>query len=325
MLLFLLYTSASIAQPLSPEGTWAVHLGPRIFMVLTLAPSSQKGLAFSGSLAGPKHWTSADGTTFTGVEGGIGSKPVIASALRGDSLFFTVQNPSDPADKDSFLLHLPDVTHAELHPAENPAFAITLARASGPEVVSTDWDPARSYSPDDGLPSNPEMKRLFDEDQAARKPGPKIDWSKVAPTDADRRLATAKLLRDGALHTGDDFIWAAFIFQHGDKPDDYLLAHTLALVAMAKGNSGALWIATATLDRYLQNIGQAQVYGTQFKTKEGVPATQEPYNRALISDALRKQLGVPARAAQEEQRKQYDKERGLSGPSQPEQAQPATP
>jgi hypothetical protein len=102
---------------------------------------------------------------------------------------------------------------------------------------------------------------------------------------------------------------AAYVFQHGDTPDDYLLAHTLAMVAVARGQSGAVWIASATLDRYLNSIHQPQIYGTQFRTKPNEPATQEPYNRTLISDALRRQLRVPSQAVQEEQRKRYDAER----------------
>jgi len=37
---------------------------------------------------------------------------------------------------------------------------------------------------------------------------------------------------------------------------DYLLAHVLASVAVAKGDSKSLWISAASLDRYLQLIGQ---------------------------------------------------------------------
>ena len=103
-------------------------------------------------------------------------------------------------------------------------------------------------------------------------------------------------------------MWAANVFQHGDSPNDYLLAHTLAMVAVRKGRNDALWIATATLDRYLQSIKQSQIYGTQFLTPGDKPTTQEPYDRTLISDALRRQLGVPQLSAQEEQRKQYDAE-----------------
>ena len=83
--------------------------------------------------------------------------------------------------------------------------------------------------------------------------------------DEQRRGAVAELLKQGKLHTGEDFEHAAFIFQHGGTPDDYLLAHTLAMVAVARGRSTAIWIAAATLDRYLQNIKQPQIYGTQFK------------------------------------------------------------
>ena len=78
------------------------------------------------------------------------------------------------------------------------------------------------------------------------------------------RERVAALLAAGALHTADDYRKAAFVFQHGDRSDDYLLAHTLALVAVAKGDQGAAWIAAATLDRYLQSVRQPQIYGTQY-------------------------------------------------------------
>jgi hypothetical protein len=183
---------------------------------------------------------------------------------------------------------------------------MSLVRAQGVVSVSSDWDPGKTYSPDDDASSNAEMKRIFDEDQRVRQPGFKIDWAVVGKSDAARREATRKLLNEGALHTGEDFIFAAFVFQHGDSPNDYLLAHTLAMIAVRKGRNDALWIATATLDRYLQSIKQPQIYGTQFFTPKDALTTQEPYDRTLISDALRRQLGVPPLAAQEEQRKQYD-------------------
>jgi hypothetical protein len=102
-----------------------------------------------------------------------------------------------------------------------------------------------------------------------------------------------KLLADGALSTAADFRAAAFVFQHGGEPNDYLLAHTLAMIAVAKGEQAALWIATATLDRYLIAVGRPQIYGTQYSRDRATRAwTQEPYQRDLVSDALRAQLGV---------------------------------
>lgn len=155
-------------------------------------------------------------------------------------------------------------------------------------------------------PGNSEMASIFAADQAARKDPASIDWTKVAAEDAARRKRTKELLDAGALKSGDDYWHAAFVFQHGGEPADYLLAHTLAVVAVARGRADATWIAAATLDRYLQSIGQKQVYGTQFKTPQGGPTTQEPYDRTLVSDALREALGVPSQAKQEERRKQFE-------------------
>jgi hypothetical protein len=86
------------------------------------------------------------------------------------------------------------------------------------------------------------------------------------------------------------------------------LAHTLAVVAVARGQASATWMVAATLDRYLQAIHQPQIYGTQTDV-EHEPITQEPYNRGLVSDALRILLNVPSQAAQEDLRKQYESER----------------
>jgi hypothetical protein len=43
------------------------------------------------------------------------------------------------------------------------------------------------------------------------------------------------------------------------------------------------------------------VYGTQFTSGPNQSLTQEPYNRTLISDALRRQLDVPPLAEQPKQ------------------------
>ena len=37
-----------------------------------------------------------------------------------------------------------------------------------------------------------------------------------------------------------------------------------AVVAVAEDDKGSMWIASASLDRYLIAIGQKQVFGTQF-------------------------------------------------------------
>lgn len=153
---------------------------------------------------------------------------------------------------------------------------------------------------------NPEIQALFVADQAVRsalKPEQIADRAfveKMVLEDQNRRVAARGLLDAGALHTAADFYAAAYIFQHGRSADDYILAHSLAVAAVAKGKAEAAWIAAATLDRYLQKIGQQQIYGTQFSTSKVTGATMEPYNAALIPDALRAALGVPNRQEQDD-------------------------
>jgi hypothetical protein len=79
----------------------------------------------------------------------------------------------------------------------------------------------------------------------------------------------------------------------------------LATVAVARGRRDATWIAAATLDRYLQAIGRPQVFGTQFTTRDG-RTTQEPYDRALVPDALRGAMGVPPQSEQEKRRAEIE-------------------
>jgi len=186
---------------------------------------------------------------------------------------------------------------------------ICMVGIFGVLAILTDFS-ARSSSDDAKPPENnsAEMKRIFDEDQADRQANMAamisqqlLDWTnKIGPRDAQRRTQVIDLLSRGVLHTGQDFEEASFIFQHGDNPDDYLLAHTLATVAIAKGSTKSRWIAAATLDRYLQKIQQPQIYGTQYSKGpvKGDLFTQEPYNRKLVPDSLRTVMCVPDQAAQ---------------------------
>ena len=114
------------------------------------------------------------------------------------------------------------------------------------------------------------------------------------------------MLDSGKLRSGDDFYHAAFMFQHGEQPDDYMMAHTLATIANGRGSRDATWIAAATLDRYLQNIGQRQIYGTQYRSTADGGLTQDACDKTLMSDALRAAMGVPPLAEQEQQRKKME-------------------
>lgn len=151
---------------------------------------------------------------------------------------------------------------------------------------------------------NVEMSQMFEADQEIRRQlmaTRPLDQSlamRMAAEDAERLARTKQLIENDLLNTANDFYHAAFIFQHGSGAKSYLMAHTLAVAAAARGHPKALWIAAATLDRYLQEIGQSQIYGTQYSRPADGEPTMEPYDRDLVPDSLRAILGVPDQAAQ---------------------------
>lgn len=152
-----------------------------------------------------------------------------------------------------------------------------------------------------GVQSNDEMRRLFSADQDIRfEVERRGGWTAVSSdtefmakwraTDKARRDKTLQLLDSGQLRSGPDYYRAAFILQHGNSSDDFLLAHHLALVALSLGTDQAKWIAAASLDRFLLSVGRPQIYGTQFSGGNAAP--EEPYNRNLIPVKQRRLLGV---------------------------------
>ncbi len=291
-------------------GTWTLTFGPRTFAVLAL---TQSGDSVMGSLTMPERFeVGQPGFRFTNISAVAVQRRISKVSIQGDHLHFLTINPKNTQDADALDLTLTGADEAVLKLADAPFDPWTLRRLPRGAVayVSTDWEPMRSYSQEDGLPSSAEMQQIYEADQKPRQ-----NWlslsneqqAAIGREDAERRRQTQTLLAEGRLHTGEDFKRAALVFQHGSTPDDYMVAHTLGMVAVANGDGSALWIASATLDRYLQSIGKPQVYGTQFKMKPDHSATQEPYDTRLISDALRRQLGVPLLAAQQRQFENFSK------------------
>ncbi len=153
---------------------------------------------------------------------------------------------------------------------------------------------------------NAELAKIFAEDQAIRNEiRQRGGWAKVKDDkaflvrweteDAARLARTQKLLEAGTVKSGLDFYRAAFIYQHGKRPEDYLKAHHLAVIAISKGYDSR-WISAATLDRFLQATGRKQVYGTQSRANEVGEYVREPVEFGIISDAERAELNVPALA-----------------------------
>ncbi|WP_058185656.1 hypothetical protein [Terracidiphilus gabretensis] len=286
-------------------GSWALKLGDRNLFIFTLSPSAD---CVTGTLDRPSSM-SATNSLYANITN-TSRRDLITKCHFADAiLHITTQNSGNPKDEDSYAITIQgnqaQFVEDDIPPGE-PYIPepVKLTRVAPETKVSTDWEPNRAYTLTDSDTSNAEMKAIYDQDQHDRMTQ-NINWKVVGKSDAERREKTRKLLADGALHTGKDYEEAAFVFQHGDSAQDYLLAHTLAMVAISKGDSTAIWIAAATLDRYLETVKQQQVFGTQYSSDPKQKWTQEPYDRTLVSDALRNQLGVPSQATQAKQLKAY--------------------
>jgi hypothetical protein len=293
----LLGASAPLAAEPPQPGHWAVMTAGGTVMRIDLA----RGLdGWSATLLRPVHFSYGD-EEFSGIQPETASLPASQVREAGGDLELTIPDPASGGNSSVFRFHQLDASHATLGIAGVPIepFPLLLTETAAPIAP---FDPQRSYAVATYRPTNGEMSGIFDADQADRADPAHIDWSKVDKADEARRARTQELLDGGQLQSAEDFYHAAFVFQHGSRPEDYLKAHLFALVAMARGKPSAKWIAAATLDRYLDSIGRKQVLGTKFRMVDGQPvmdpATLDP---GLAPDSLRQALGVPPLAEQEEQ------------------------
>lgn len=300
-------------RPSDLVGTWVYRIGPKTLFALHLEPAADPADQLHGYLLLPKTFRINPGPRFSGIEG-PGRKQLVSSTVReGGCLQLLEDNSSMKADqRDHYQVCRVDKTQLAFTLFRNMA-PLNMELDANPPTIANEWDSTRTYSPDDFVPDNSRMAAIAAADQADRSTV-QIDWSVVGKADERRRAESAVLLKQGELHTGTDFGNAALVFQHGDNSNDYLLAHVLAIVAISKGQSSAIWLSSATLDRYLESIKQPQIFGTQFTTLGNLPTTQEPYDRTLISDVLRTYMAVPTLADQDKQRVQYDKQRGIGRP-----------
>lgn len=145
-------------------------------------------------------------------------------------------------------------------------------------------------------PATLELRQLRDADQKERQ-----SWQKLTPpqqtallqADRERRERTRQLLEAGKVVTAEDFDCAALIFQHGERPDNFLMAHELAVIAAMGGRFTTL--PALAEDRFLESVGRKQRFGSQFGQRRGESFFPTPVEegRASVTDALRAAYLLP--------------------------------
>lgn len=304
-MLTLLSVLLAAASPPTPDitGNWDLRANDSTILRLEIVKTPAGTTAIWDR---PEHFNT-DGESFSRISGPVIRRQARSIKSIDGDIELSFDDPAPGATPDVFRLHRVNADHVKVTYEGTGFDPFDFVRAQPRSPGLGPWDADRSYVRTIARPTNVEMTAIFDADQADRHIA-NIDWSIVGPADKKRRARTQQLLDSGALQSGEDFYNAAFVFQHGSEPDDFLKAHLLAIIAIARGKPGAVWIAAATLDRYLLNIGKPQVLGTQFRLPKDTPVTQEPYDRALVSDAMRNALHVPS-IAEQEARRRRDEER----------------
>ena len=156
-----------------------------------------------------------------------------------------------------------------------------------------------------------ELRNLYEADQADRQftsPPTDEDWEEISARDAERLARVYELLKGDLLSAPEDYFHAAMILQHGDTPEDILVAHILSTAAGFSGDERGYWLSAASLDRYLLRTRMPQRLGTQyvkacaddpFGSDPSQPWSQGPYIRWL-PDSIREVFGVESASDQAE-------------------------
>jgi hypothetical protein len=94
----------------------------------------------------------------------------------------------------------------------------------------------------------PEYRALRERDRARR---------------AEADAALCRLREEGGA-SAEDLYHAAWLFHHGDEPEEARRAHDLSRESASRGFARARWLAAAAYDRWCMYEGRPQKYGTQF-------------------------------------------------------------
>ncbi|MDC3960595.1 hypothetical protein [Polyangium jinanense] len=104
-------------------------------------------------------------------------------------------------------------------------------------------------------------------EHAAVPPVDTPDYRALRERDHARRAqaeSALAFLRARGAASAEDLFHAAWLFNHGDHPDEARRAHELAREAAERGYRRARWLAAASCDRWCMYEGRPQKYGTQF-------------------------------------------------------------
>ena len=135
-----------------------------------------------------------------------------------------------------------------------------------------------------------ELEQLSAADSTFPPDFSKVDWVALAALQEQRAQRAHELL--GLLTSASDFFRAASLLQKvAAEPEDHLLVHDLAAIAMGKGEEKAARLAATGLDGFLKRTARLQRFGTQIDSLQPDRPRLYPVDRS-VPDFLRAQFDV---------------------------------
>lgn len=145
---------------------------------------------------------------------------------------------------------------------------------------------------------NLELETLYQDDQRDRGKvySTKDTLKELEKRDRSRRDKVYRMIESDQVRTKNDLYRAGVILYHGKHSTDFAAAHRLATLAAIMGHRMGRWILAASLDRFLMELGLAQIYGTQFEYNAAEKKYQLklPIDSALTLSFEKEFLNIPS-------------------------------
>ena len=114
----------------------------------------------------------------------------------------------------------------------------------------------------------------------------------VVKRDEIRRKRVGEIFGEGCFSTAEDYAAAALVYQHGDTPDHFYQTFIWSKRGVELGDEKQKRMMALGIDRYLVNIGQKELFGSQASKPDYKPETCWCIQKVERSfpDKLRKEI-----------------------------------
>lgn len=275
-------------------GQWVYKYEGRNLIVLNL---KYKDGRLSGVMAMPKHFQMAQGGDISHISSEVGEESVTQASIVGRHLEFITHRNND---ENLFSMRMIDHDHASVGLVDIPLRPWTLRRISesGKATVATDWPQQGPKNVTKEIAAlQTELKRMCDEDQAARLAKP-ISDSKIDQIDRKNYPELLHIYQHYGLphisQVGPDAAGEFWLLvQHQDGHVNFQNQVLQDMKRAADKGEASKTNYAYLYDRVMVNEKKPQHWGTQISCKSGKPVLDRVDNPAGLEQRRQKLQLMP--------------------------------